>query len=116
MIDYDFYAKLRTERGLKDSDVAKKAKIPPSTFTDWKKGKSAPKEEKMRKIADALGISYFQLIGADQYEVKEEISAITKELFLLKEYLMQLNEEGFQEAKKRIEELTQLSKYKKGDD
>ena len=65
MIEYTFYANLRNIRGLKDSDVAKKANIPPSTFTDWKKGKSFPKQEKLQKIADALGVSFSTLLNLD---------------------------------------------------
>ena len=48
-------------KGLKDSDVAKKGNIPPSTFTDWKKGKSSPKYEKLTRIANALGCSVTEL-------------------------------------------------------
>ena len=39
---YEFYAKLRDKRGLKDSDVARLACISKSTFSDWKAGRSKP--------------------------------------------------------------------------
>lgn len=45
------YAKMRDARKMRDSDVAKATEIPASTFTEWKKGKSAPKIEKIIKIA-----------------------------------------------------------------
>ena len=63
MITYEKYAEIRASKGLKDSDVAKRANIPQSTFSDWKKGKSSPKADKMQKIADALEMDYYELIG-----------------------------------------------------
>ncbi len=35
-----------------------------STFADWKKGRSAPKLEKMKKIADHFGVSLDYLLGS----------------------------------------------------
>lgn len=54
---YERYCKLRDSMGLRDSDVAKKTGITPSTFSDWKKGKSAPNADKQRKIAALFGVS-----------------------------------------------------------
>lgn len=51
---YTRYAEIRNGKGLKDVDVAKAAKIPASTFSDWKSGKSKPKLEKLLKIARVL--------------------------------------------------------------
>jgi transcriptional regulator with XRE-family HTH domain len=83
MISYDEYAEIRALKGMKDSDVAKKADIPQSTFSDWKKGKSRPKADKMLKIADALQMDYREFIGPvgkfssynPQNVVKEESKA-----------------------------------------
>lgn len=66
MITYDIYAKFRNSQSLKDSDVAKAAGIPQSTFSDWKKGKSFPKQGKLQKIADALGVSFSVLLNLDE--------------------------------------------------
>lgn len=64
-MSYEKYVQIRTSKGLKDAEVARIAQIPASTFSDWKKGKSAPKTEKLQKIAEALGVSYAELIGMD---------------------------------------------------
>lgn len=58
---YSKFAELLTKRGLKVADVARETGISPSTFSDWKKGKSKPKVDKLMKIAETLGIpiSYF---------------------------------------------------------
>lgn len=63
MITYERYAEIRNSKGLKDADVARAAKIPPSTFTEWKKGEYTPKFDKMCKIADALGMIYMELVN-----------------------------------------------------
>lgn len=63
---YATYAKMRDERNLKDADVAKATGIFPSVFTDWKNGKSAPKIDKIIKIADLFQVSL------DDFVRKEE--------------------------------------------
>ena len=42
--------------------VAKETGIPPSTFSDWKNGRSMPKAEKLKKIATFFGVSLEELI------------------------------------------------------
>ena len=54
---YEVYARLRDEKGVKDATVAKATGIGKSTFTDWKNGRSAPKDEKLQKIAEYFGVS-----------------------------------------------------------
>lgn len=132
MGNYETYEIIRNELKLKNSDVAKRGNIPPSTFTDWKNGKSSPKMEKLQRIANVLNIEYnVLLLTPEEYKdyapqaktLEAEIAAIdyldnsdldsTKNFLLIVAYLSQLNDEGFNEAIKRIEELTQLDKYKK---
>lgn len=54
---YEIYCKLRDAKGLKDADVAKATGITKSTFSDWKNGRSKPKDEKLQKIADLFGVT-----------------------------------------------------------
>lgn len=49
---YCVFDKLLKDYGVKASAVAKATGIPQSTFSDWKKGKSNPKEDKINKIAN----------------------------------------------------------------
>lgn len=63
MINYEKYAIIRNSKGLKDSDIAKRAGIYQSVLTDWKQGKSIPKYDKMQKIAEALEMDYFAFVG-----------------------------------------------------
>ena len=48
--------------------IAKETKISASTFTDWKHGRSVPKADKMRKIADYFGVSIDYLLGSEEAE------------------------------------------------
>ncbi len=59
---YNIYCKLRDAKGCSDSDVAKATGITKSTFTDWNKGRSVPKIEKLIKIAEYFDVSLDYLI------------------------------------------------------
>lgn len=54
---YERYRVLRDERGITDYRVAVETGITKSTFTDWKSGRSAPKVEKLKILADYFGVS-----------------------------------------------------------
>ena len=45
--------------------VSKETGIAPSTFSDWKSGRSTPKADKLRRIADFFGISTDSLLGSE---------------------------------------------------
>lgn len=72
---YEVFAKLLDESNKKAADVARATEIPSSTFTDWKKGRSTPKQEKLKKIADYFGVSVEYLMTGE--EKKENPYAIT---------------------------------------
>lgn len=54
---YEIYCQLRDSKGCKDADVAKATGITKSTFSDWKSGRSKPKGDKLRKIAEFFNVS-----------------------------------------------------------
>jgi transcriptional regulator with XRE-family HTH domain len=58
---YEKYKELRDKKGVSDYRVAVETGINKSTFSDWASGRSAPKIEKLKKIADyfGVGIDYF---------------------------------------------------------
>lgn len=84
MISYEEYSKIRDSKGLKDGKVAQLAGIGRSTFSDWKSGRSVPKEDKARKIANALGVTYAYIMG---WESTSEPST------MVLENIIQTNEE-----------------------
>ena len=45
--------------------VSKETRISASTFTDWKNGRSVPKADKMKRIADFFGVSLDYLLGSE---------------------------------------------------
>lgn len=54
MTGYERFAGMLREKGIVAYDVSKETGITPSTFTDWKKGRSKPKVDKLIKIAAFL--------------------------------------------------------------
>lgn len=62
---YEVYQKLLDEKGLKNADVARATGISNMTLSDWKRGKSVPKSDKMRKIAEYLNVSVEYLLDDD---------------------------------------------------
>lgn len=54
---YEKYVELRDKKGVTDYRVAMDTGIPKSTFTDWKNGRSKPKTEKLKTIAEYFGVS-----------------------------------------------------------
>lgn len=53
---YEKYVELRNKKGITDYRVAKDTGISKSTFTDWKTGRSKPKLEKLKILADYFGV------------------------------------------------------------
>lgn len=49
---YEKYVELRNEKGVTDYRVSVETGVTRSTFTDWKNGRSEPKLDKLKKIAD----------------------------------------------------------------
>ena len=69
---YEKYLELWEEKNCRNIDVSKATGIPPSTFSDWKKGKSSPKLDKLKKIADYFNVQVEYLTGESEYKTKEE--------------------------------------------
>lgn len=88
---FKIYCSLRDERGVSDYQVAKATGINRSTFSDWKSGRSEPKNEKLQKIADYFGVSLeYLMTGKDTpkesqsgkaYYFDDETAEAAQELF-----------------------------------
>lgn len=72
---YEIFAKLLEERGVTPYQVFKATGVAQSSLSDWKKGKSKPKYEKMQKIADYFGVPIDYLLSGEQ---KEKTPALTE--------------------------------------
>lgn len=87
---YEIFAKLLDESGKKAIDVSRATSIPSSTFTDWKKGRSTPKQDKLQKIADYFGVSIEYLMTGEEptidtsaqgYYIDEETAKTAQEIY-----------------------------------
>lgn len=82
---YERYCELRDKKNCKDSDVAKGAEIPKSTFSDWKAGRYIPKQEKLKKIADFFNVSVdYLMTGAETeegYYLNSETAKLAQEMY-----------------------------------
>lgn len=136
---YSVYCKLRDERNLKDADIVKATGITKSTFSDWKSGRSNPKNEKLQKIADYFGVTIDYLMTGKEEDEKEpqlkpkdkkdikEILASTEELLKQDglmfdgdpaspeavESILSAMQIGMEMAKKKNKEKYTPKKYKK---
>ncbi len=64
-MEYAKFEELLRARGATVYQVAKATGIAPSTFTDWKSGRSAPKADKLSRIADFFGVGLDELLGTE---------------------------------------------------
>lgn len=67
---YEIFLKLLNEKGVTAYKVGKATGIAGSTFTDWKSGRSVPKQEKLQKIADYFGVSLDYLMTGKESALK----------------------------------------------
>lgn len=60
---YQYFEQLLKMEGSTVYRVSKETGISAGTFSDWKKGRSVPKADKLKKIADYFGVSLDYLMG-----------------------------------------------------
>ena len=53
---YKKFSELLIKRGITAYQVSKETGIPKSTFSDWKSGRSKPKADKLKILADYFGV------------------------------------------------------------
>lgn len=68
---YSIYEKLLNEHKITSYKVSKDTGISTSTLSDWKTGRSVPKLDKLKKLADYFGVTLNYLIG-DSKETDRE--------------------------------------------
>ena len=67
---YKKFEELLKQNGVTAYRVSKETGIPASTFTDWKTGKSKPKVDKLKRVADYFGVSIEYLIADEPEQSK----------------------------------------------
>lgn len=95
---YEIFERLLQKYGVSAYKVAKETGVTQSTLSDWKRGRSTPKTENMKKLADYFGVSIeYLMTGKD--DSKETVLSpkderdIAKDMESLREKLMN-NESG----------------------
>lgn len=73
-MEYAIFEKLLKSHNTTVAQVTKATGIAPSTFTDWKNGRSTPKADKLARIAAFFSISLDELLGTAQGRRSAEAS------------------------------------------
>lgn len=76
---YEIYQKLLDKNGLKNADISRATGISNMTLSDWKRGKTTPKQDKLQLIADYFGVTLDYLVNGE-----EKLEAPSEEAELLK--------------------------------
>lgn len=71
-MNYEIFENLLTMHKTTVYRVAKETGISATTFTDWKNGRSTPKIDKLKKIADLFGVSLEYMMGATEARTRSD--------------------------------------------
>lgn len=82
---YSVFAKLIEEKGITVYRLFKITGVPQSSISEWKRGNSIPKIDKLIKIAEYFGVSVEYLISGEENEQKEKPSTVSSEGLSAKE-------------------------------
>lgn len=91
---YEIFEQLLQKYGLTAYKVSKETGVTQSTLSDWKRGRSTPKTENMKKIADYFGVSVDYLMTGENkesengYYLNIETAKAAQEIFENKELRM----------------------------
>ncbi len=84
---YENFSKLLQLKGVTPYKVSKETGVSQSTLSDWKRGLSAPKQDKLQKIADYFNVSLEYLMtgkekdNEDRYYLNDETAEMAQKLF-----------------------------------
>jgi transcriptional regulator with XRE-family HTH domain len=74
---YEIFERLMKEKGVTPYRVFKETGVSQSSLSDWKRGRSVPKIDKLKKIAAYFGVSVNYLMGDPENE-QEKSPALTE--------------------------------------
>lgn len=71
---YEIFEQLLQKYGITAYKVSKETGVTQSTLSDWKRGRSTPKTDNMKKIADYFGVSLdYLMTGKEEPKKKETV-------------------------------------------
>lgn len=105
-------------RDMKQTDLVNLTGITKGALSSYISGAYEPKQRNIYKIAKALNVNEAWLMGYDVPMAREnsDTTNLNDKATILLNSFNKLNEDGKDEAIKRVQELTELSKYKKEKD
>lgn len=122
---------IRKDKNLTQKELGEKLEgISQQQIGQWENGNKIPKLETIQKIATALEIPMFDLINMNEYnnlidtKVEEQIQndiksgkvhLVTEDEKELTANYLKLNTTGKTEARKRVQELTEIPRYTEPD-
>lgn len=81
---YEIFLKLLEQKGVTAYKVGKETGIAASTFSDWKSGRSVPKQEKLQKIANYFGVTVDYLMTGKEpvqhYLNREDVNLLRSKI------------------------------------
>lgn len=69
---YEIFSELLQKYGVTPYKVSKETGVSQSTLSDWKRGISTPKPDKLQKIADYFGVSLTYLLTGNMEDSEKE--------------------------------------------
>lgn len=102
----------RKQRNMSQKELAEKLGVSASMIGQYENDLRNPKLETIQRIANALEVDPYSLMDFDTATAALEDRINNKSKDLLAAF-DQLNPEGQQKAVERVEELTEIPKYKK---
>lgn len=111
---YETFEKLLKLHNITPYKVSKDTGIPYSALSDWKKGRSTPKKEKLEKLADYFSVSVDFLLGREkqmEFGLRFTSDEEAKIYIEIMNSLEKLNTDGVNEALRYIKYLTTSDNY-----
>lgn len=92
---YSIFEMLCEKNGVTPYKVGKETGIATSTLSDWKNGKSTPKQNKLKLLADYFKVSVDYLMTGKESERKEKspVPSYDKDIMEMIKLFSQLNKE-----------------------
>lgn len=107
---YEIFEKLLIERGVTAYRVSLETGISTATLTDWKKGRSTPKVDKLQKIAAYFGVTVDTLLGKEPEAAAQAADQESLQLDDFTYAMYQQSRELTQENKQKLLEMAQFFK------
>lgn len=91
---YEIFSKLLQEFNVTPYKVSKETGVSQSTLSDWKRGVSTPKQDKLQRLADYFNVSLQYLMtgkekeGGETYYLNKDTRKVAQDIFENKELRM----------------------------